>query len=37
VALVFVRQFVVLPEEAHLRSALGAPYENYLRAVRRWI
>jgi protein-S-isoprenylcysteine O-methyltransferase Ste14 len=36
-ALLIVQQVVVLREETHLCTTVGAPYERYLRTVRRWI
>ena len=32
-----IRRFVIEKEEAYLRARFGAPYEEYLTRVRRWI
>src|SRR5262245_18989411 len=33
----YMNRFQIAPEERALRARFGAPYEEYLRAVRRWI
>jgi protein-S-isoprenylcysteine O-methyltransferase Ste14 len=33
----YVTRFQILPEERILRSNFGAPYEDYLGRVRRWL
>ena len=33
----YMTRFQIQPEERALRAAFGAPYESYLRRVRRWI
>jgi protein-S-isoprenylcysteine O-methyltransferase Ste14 len=33
----YMHRFQILPEERILRAHFGAPYEDYLKNVRRWI
>jgi protein-S-isoprenylcysteine O-methyltransferase Ste14 len=33
----YMNRFQIAPEERILRERFGAPYEDYLRAVRRWL
>jgi protein-S-isoprenylcysteine O-methyltransferase Ste14 len=36
VFVVYMNRFQIAPEERILRERFGAPYENYLKTVRRW-
>ncbi len=33
----YITRFQIQPEERALRAKFGAPYEDYLRRVRRWL
>ena len=33
----YITRLQIAPEERALRAKFGAPYENYLRTVRRWL
>jgi protein-S-isoprenylcysteine O-methyltransferase Ste14 len=37
VFVVYMNRFQISPEERALRTRFGAPYEAYLRSVRRWL
>lgn len=37
VFVVYMNRFQISPEERALRAKFGAPYEAYLRSVRRWL
>jgi protein-S-isoprenylcysteine O-methyltransferase Ste14 len=33
----YMNRFQISPEERALRTRFGAPYEAYVRSVRRWL
>ena len=33
----YMTRFQIIPEERHLREKFGAPYDAYLKTVRRWM